>query len=153
MTDSPAVRAAGVEFAYGDRQALRGVDFEVEPGAAFGFLGPNGSGKSTLFKLLSTLVPLQQGAVSILGHDLAREAAAIRRRVGVVFQSPAVDKKLTVQENLRYGGLMLGLGGAELQARIDACLASADLTDRRKDNVEDLSGGLRRRVEEDGGGT
>ena len=147
MTDSPAVRAAGVEFAYGDRQALRGVDFEVEPGAAFGFLGPNGSGKSTLFKLLSTLVPLQQGAVSILGHDLAREAAAIRRRVGVVFQSPAVDKKLTVQENLRYGGLMLGLGGAELQARIDACLASADLTDRRKDNVEDLSGGLRRRVE------
>ena len=147
MTNSPAVRASGVQFAYGDRQALCGVDFEVEAGAAFGFLGPNGSGKSTLFKLLSTLVPLQQGEVSILGHDLSREAAAIRRCAGVVFQSPAVDKKLTVQENLRYGGLMLGLGGAELQARIDACLAAADLTDRRKDNVEDLSGGLRRRVE------
>ena len=147
MTDSPAVRASGVQFAYGERQALRGVDFEVQAGASFGFLGPNGSGKSTLFKLLSTLVPLQQGAVSMLGHDLARDAAAIRRRIGVVFQSPAVDKKLTVQENLRYGGLMLGLGGADLQSRIDACLESTALTDRRKDSVEDLSGGLRRRVE------
>ena len=147
MTDSSAVRASGVQFAYGERQALRGVDFEVPAGASFGFLGPNGSGKSTLFKLLSTLVPLQQGAVSMLGHDLAGQAAAIRRRIGVVFQSPAVDKKLTVQENLRYGGLMLGLGGADLQARIDACLELADLTGRRKDNVEDLSGGLRRRVE------
>ena len=147
MTDSLAVKATDVRFAYGDREALRGVDFEVREGAAFGFLGPNGSGKSTLFKLLSTLVPLQQGAVTMLGHDLARDAAAIRRRAGVVFQSPAVDKKLTVQENLRYGGLMLGLGGAALQARIDACLEAADLSDRRKDNVEDLSGGLRRRVE------
>ena len=147
MTDTLAVQASAVQFAYGERQALRGVDFEVPKGAAFGFLGPNGSGKSTLFKLLSTLVPLQQGAVTMLGHDLGREAAAIRRRVGVVFQSPAVDKKLTVQENLRYGGLMLGLGGAELQQRIDKCLESADLSDRRKDNVEDLSGGLRRRVE------
>ena len=147
MTDTLAVQASAVQFAYGERQALRGVDFEVQKGAAFGFLGPNGSGKSTLFKLLSTLVPLQQGAVTMLGHDLGREAAAIRRRVGVVFQSPAVDKKLTVQENLRYGGLMLGLGGAELQQRIDACLESADLSDRRKDNVVDLSGGLRRRVE------
>lgn len=147
MTDTLAVQASAVQFAYGERQALRGVDFEVQKGAAFGFLGPNGSGKSTLFKLLSTLVPLQQGAVTMLGHDLGREAAAIRRRVGVVFQSPAVDKKLTVQENLRYGGLMLGLGGAELQQRIDGCLESADLSDRRKDNVEDLSGGLRRRVE------
>ena len=147
MTESTAVHASGVQFAYGEREALCGVDFEVRHGASFGFLGPNGSGKSTLFKLLSTLVPLQRGAVSILGHDLALEAASIRRRIGVVFQSPAVDKKLTVQENLRYGGLMLGLGGAALGSRIDACLEAADLSDRRKDSVEDLSGGLRRRVE------
>ncbi|MEC9047148.1 MAG: ABC transporter ATP-binding protein [Planctomycetota bacterium] len=147
MTENIAVKASDVRFAYGDREALRGVDFEVQEGAAFGFLGPNGSGKSTLFKLLSTLVPLQQGAVTLLGHDLAKDAAVIRSRVGVVFQSPAVDKKLTVLENLRYGGLMLGLSGAALQARIDACLEAADLGDRRKDNVEELSGGLRRRVE------
>ncbi|MEC9048238.1 MAG: ABC transporter ATP-binding protein [Planctomycetota bacterium] len=147
MTENIAVKASDVRFAYGDREALRGVDFEVQEGAAFGFLGPNGSGKSTLFKLLSTLVPLQQGAVTMLGHDLAKDAAVIRRRVGVVFQSPAVDNKLTVLENLRYGGLMLGLSGAALQARIDACLEAADLDDRRKDSVEELSGGLRRRVE------
>ena len=147
MTENIAVKASDVRFAYGDREALRGVDFEVQAGAAFDFLGPNGSGKSTLFKLLSTLVPLQQGAVTMLGHDLAKDAALIRRRVGVVFQSPAVDKKLTVLENLRYGGLMLGLSGAALQARIDACLEAADLDDRRKDSVEELSGGLRRRVE------
>ena len=147
MSDASAVTATGLQFSYGERQALRGIDFEVQRGAAFGFLGPNGSGKSTLFKLLSTLVPLQQGAVSMLGHDLSREAAAIRRRIGVVFQSPAVDKKLTVQENLRYGGLLLGLGGGELQQRIDLCLAATDLGDRRKDRVEELSGGLRRRVE------
>lgn len=142
-----AVSAAGLSFAYGERQALRDVSFEVAPGAVFGFLGPNGSGKSTLFKLLSTLVPLQQGSVTMLGLDLAREAAAIRRRIGVVFQSPAVDKKLTVFENLRYAGLLLGLGGADLGSRIDAALAAADLGDRRKDRVEELSGGLRRRVE------
>ena len=112
-----------------------------------GFLGPNGSGKSTLFKLLSTLVPLQQGRVTVFGHDLASETAAVRRSVGVVFQSPAVDKKLTVRENLHYGGLMLGLGGADLGSRIDAVLAAADLADRSKDAVEELSGGLRRRVE------
>ncbi|MFK7740730.1 MAG: ATP-binding cassette domain-containing protein [Planctomycetota bacterium] len=147
MSSSAAVHAEGLSFAYGERKALQDVSFEVAAGASLGFLGPNGSGKSTLFKLLSTLVPLQSGSVQMLGHDLAREAAAIRRRIGVVFQSPAIDRKLTVQENMRYGGLMLGLGGGELTQRIDACLEAAVLTDRRKDNVEELSGGLRRRVE------
>lgn len=147
MSSSPSVSAKDVAFSYGDRQALRGVSFEVDEGAAFGFLGPNGSGKSTLFKLLSTIVPQQSGSISMLGHDLAREPAAIRKRIGVVFQSPAVDKKLTVHENLRYAGLLLNLGGKELGARIDEVLASAVLTDRRTDPVGELSGGLRRRVE------
>jgi len=148
MSDaSHAVRANDVAFAYGERQALRGVSFEVEKGAAFGFLGPNGSGKSTLFKLLSTIVPQQSGSITMLGHDLGREPAAIRRRIGVVFQSPAVDKKLTVAENLRYAGLLLNLGGKELATRIDEVLAAAVLADRRKDPVGELSGGLRRRVE------
>ena len=147
MNESKAVTAAGVEFAYGERRALRGVSFEVATGASFGFLGPNGSGKSTLFKLLSTIVPLQKGTITMLGHDLGREAAAIRRRIGVVFQSAAIDKKLTVQENLRYAGLLLNLGGKQLQDRIDESLAAADLTDRKADPSGELSGGLRRRVE------
>ncbi len=147
MSSSAAITAAGVTFRYRERTALADVSFEVAPGAVHGFLGPNGSGKSTLFRLLSTLVPLQQGDVRVLGHDLRREPAAIRRRIGVVFQSPAVDRKLTVAENLRYGGLLLGLGGAELGARVDDVLAQADLADRRRDPVAELSGGLRRRVE------
>jgi len=147
MSQNPALSATSVAFAYGDRQALHDVSLTVPRGAVQGFLGPNGSGKSTLFKLLSTLVPLQRGTVTMLGFDLARDAAAIRERIGVVFQSPAVDKKLTVQENLRYGGALLGLGGAELAASIDRVLAAANLGDRRKDQVGELSGGLRRRVE------
>ncbi|MCA8964226.1 MAG: ABC transporter ATP-binding protein [Planctomycetes bacterium] len=147
MSQQPAVVAEGVSYRYGDRQALQDVGFEVQPGTAHGFLGPNGSGKSTLFRLLATLTPPQAGSVRILGLDLGREAAAIRRRLGVVFQSPAVDKKLTVQENLRYGGAMLGLGGHELAERIDVLLAAGRLADRAKDLVEELSGGLRRRVE------
>jgi len=147
MSDVQAVTATDVAFSYGDRQALRGVSFAVDRGASFGFLGPNGSGKSTLFKLLSTIVPLQAGSITMLGHDLAAAPAAIRRRIGVVFQSPAVDRKLTVRENLRYAGLLLNLGGKELSARIDEALAAASLSDRRADPVEELSGGLRRRVE------
>ncbi|HEX6811217.1 MAG TPA: ABC transporter ATP-binding protein [Planctomycetota bacterium] len=142
-----AITAADLAFTYGERQALQDVSFEVMLGQAYGFLGPNGSGKSTLFKLLSTIVPLQRGRVSMLGLDLATQAAAIRRRIGVVFQSPAVDKKLTVRENLHYAGLLLGLAGRELGARIDQILAAAELADRARDLTGELSGGMRRRVE------
>lgn len=142
-----AVSARGLRFSYGEREALAGIDFVVASGTAHGFLGPNGSGKSTLFKLLSTLVPLQQGEVATLGIDLRGDPAAVRRRIGVVFQSPAVDRKLTVRENLRYGGHLQGLGGSALEQRIDELLRHADLQDRDRDRVEVLSGGLRRRVE------
>ncbi len=147
MTASAAVTATDVVFAYGERTALRGIGFAVRTGAAHGFLGPNGSGKSTLFKILSTIVPPQQGRIEVLGLDLAQQPAAVRARIGVVFQSPAVDKKLTVRENLRYGGQLYGLTGASLQHRSDELLEHAGLTDRARNRVVDLSGGLRRRVE------
>jgi ABC-2 type transport system ATP-binding protein len=147
MSAPTAVSAIGVGFAYGQRAALADVGFDVPAGETHGFLGPNGSGKSTLFKLLSTLVPMQRGRVTVLGHDLAHDTAAIRRRIGVVFQSPAVDKQLTVRENVRYGGLLIGLGGQALHTRIDAVLAAVGLVDRSRDRVGELSGGLRRRVE------
>ena len=147
MTQDKALLARGVSFAYGERQALNGIDFEVAKGSVHGFLGPNGSGKSTLFKILSTLVPPQAGTISVFGLDLAGDPAAIRAKIGVVFQSPAVDRKLTVQENLRYGGQLQGIAGADLKRRIDELLEHAQLDDRRGDRVEELSGGLRRRVE------
>ncbi|MCA9234608.1 MAG: ABC transporter ATP-binding protein, partial [Planctomycetales bacterium] len=109
--------------------------------------GPNGSGKTTLFRLLSTLIPLQQGDVSLLGHDLRTAATAARRVMGVVFQAPSLDKKLTVAENLKHHGRLYGLRGQTLRSRIEAKLAGVNLSDRAGDLVEKLSGGMRRRVE------
>lgn len=148
MSDALAAFALrGVSFRYGDRLALDSLDFSISAGEVFGFLGPNGGGKSTLFRLLSTLVPLQSGTVSVLGLDLARQVPEIRRRLGVVFQSPSLDRKLTVAENIDCGGALYGLSGASLRSARDQALENAGLADRARDRVETLSGGLRRRVE------
>jgi ABC-2 type transport system ATP-binding protein len=132
---------------YGDRVALSGVSFTVPEGEIFGLLGPNGGGKSTLFRILSTLMAPSEGRASICGHDVVREPGEVRRRIGVVFQSQSLDKKLTVEENLRGQGHLHGMSGTALRERIEKVLGRLGLTDRRKDLVEILSGGLRRRVE------
>ena len=85
-SERPVVEVLDLEHAYGDRQALRGVNFDVEHGEIFGLLGPNGGGKTTLFRVLSTLLPVQKGTARVLGADLSRERDVIRRRLGVVFQ-------------------------------------------------------------------
>jgi ABC-2 type transport system ATP-binding protein len=123
------------------------VSFTVTEGEIFGLLGPNGGGKSTLFRILSTLMAPTEGKASICGHDVDRESAAVRRRIGVVFQSQSLDKKLTVEENLRGQGHLHGMSGAALRERIEKVLGRLSLSDRRGDLVEVLSGGLRRRVE------
>ena len=132
---------------YGDREALASVSFSVDRGELFGLLGPNGGGKSTLFKILATLVTAERGTARILGHDVAREPHAVRRRLGVVFQHPSVDAMLTVEENLVHHGHLYGLRGAELRRRIDGLLVRFGLDGRRRDRVGTLSGGLARRVE------
>lgn len=129
------------------RRALDGVSFDIAPGTTFGFLGPNGSGKTTLLRLLATLLSPQRGTVRVAGRPLPAERAAVRRALGVVFQSPSLDLQLTVAENLRCQGRLYGLGGRKLTARIDALLDRFDLTERAPDRAEALSGGLRRRVE------
>ncbi len=132
---------------YGDRVALSRVTFEVRKGEVFGLLGPNGGGKSTLFRILSTMMVPTEGRAVIAGHDVERDAAEVRRHVGVVFQTQSLDKALTVEENLRGQGHLHGLSGAVLRERMDHAMARLGLADRRKDVVETLSGGLRRRVE------
>jgi len=144
---SAAVEITGVSHRYGERLALDAVSFDVRPGEIFALLGPNGGGKTTLFRLLSTLIPLQSGAIRVLGTDIGSEVDRVRRTIGVVFQAPSLDKKLSVVENLRHQGHLYALRGRELEARIDEMLARLRLTDRRRDLVETLSGGLRRRVE------
>ncbi len=143
----PAIEIAELRHAYGDRVAVDGLSFTVDEREIFVVLGPNGSGKTTMFRVLSTLIPLQEGRVTILGHDLATQAASIRGQLGVVFQAASLDKKLTVSENLRHQGRLYGLRGAKLRTRCQTMLARLGLADRAGDLVETLSGGLRRRVE------
>lgn len=147
VTAVPAIAVDAVVQRYGDRTALAGVSFAVAPGELFGLLGPNGGGKSTLFRVLATLQRPTGGSAHIDGHDVVAEPAAVRRRIGIVFQHPSVDGKLTVEENLRHHGHLHGLRGAELRARMEQQLDRFGLGDRRRDLVDKLSGGLARRVE------
>jgi len=141
------IQVQNLTHRYGDRTALSNVSFEVRKGEIFGLLGPNGGGKSTLFRILSTMMVPTAGRALIAGHDVVRDPAAVRRQVGVVFQTQSLDKALTVEENLRAQGHLHGLRGAMLGERMERAMERLGLADRRRDLVETLSGGLRRRVE------
>ena len=141
------ILADNLTHRYGNRLALAGVSFEVKEGEIFGLLGPNGGGKSTLFRILSTMMTPSGGRAVVAGYDVARDPAGVRRHVGVVFQSQSLDKALTVEENLRSQGHLHGLSGRPLRERMEHAMEQLGLTGRRKDLVESLSGGLRRRVE------
>jgi ABC-2 type transport system ATP-binding protein len=141
------ILAENLSHQYGSRLALSNVNFEVKAGEIFGLLGPNGGGKSTLFRILSTMMVPTGGRAEVAGHDVARDPAAVRRAIGVVFQTQSLDKALTVAENLRAQGHLYGLSGPKLRDRIAQVLDRLGLADRRNDIVETLSGGLKRRVE------
>ncbi len=141
------IQVQNLTHRYGDRVALSNVGFEVKTGEIFGLLGPNGGGKSTLFRILATLMAPTEGRAAIAGDDVVRSPALVRRHIGVVFQSQSLDKALTVEENLRAQGHLHGLSGPELRGRMASAMEHLGLADRRKDLVETLSGGLRRRVE------
>jgi ABC-2 type transport system ATP-binding protein len=145
--ESVAIETRGLSFRYGQRLALSELDLAISRGEIFVILGPNGGGKTTLFRLLSTLVPMQTGKAAVLGFDLARERQAIRSRIGVVFQAPSLDRKLTVAENVDLQGRLYGLAGNLLRERRNELLAQFGLSERAGELTEKLSGGLRRRVE------
>jgi ABC-2 type transport system ATP-binding protein len=132
---------------YGPRVAISKVAFEVREREIFGVLGPNGGGKSTLFKVLATMLSPAAGTARISGFDVERQPAEVRRRIGVVFQSQSLDRKLTIEENLRSQGHLYGLSGAALRERIEEVMDRLRLAGRRGELIESLSGGLRRRVE------
>jgi ABC-2 type transport system ATP-binding protein len=142
-----AVEVEALRHAYGHREALAGITLGVSRGEIFGLLGPNGGGKTTLFKILSTLIPPMSGRAVVLGHDLRHRAQSVRRHLGVVFQRPSLDPKLTVMENLRHHGHLYGLRGNALRFGAKAILRRLGLEERAGDRVEALSGGLQRRTE------
>ena len=146
MNDA-AVEVEDLRRSYGSREALAGLSFDVRRGELFALLGPNGGGKSTLFKILTTLLPPSAGTARVCGHDVRTAQREVRRHIGVVFQHPSVDGKLTIEENLRHQGHLYGLSGAPLKARIAELLDRFGLVDRKDDLVERLSGGLARRAE------
>jgi ABC-2 type transport system ATP-binding protein len=141
-----AVEVDHVTHRYGDRVALDSVAFSVARGEIFALLGPNGGGKTTLFRILSTSFLPTSGTARIGGIDI-HEPHAVRPHIGVVFQAPGLDKRLTVVENLRHHGHLYGIVGSALRSRMDELLARFKLTDRSHEIVEKLSGGLARRVE------
>jgi ABC-2 type transport system ATP-binding protein len=144
---TPVISVQSIVHRYDGRTALDGVSFDVRPAELFGLLGPNGSGKTTLFRILSTLMIPTAGRALILGFDVAKEPAVVRRQIGVVFQAQSVDKKLTAYENLWHQGHLYGLRGTTLRARIEEILGRVGLSDRAQELVETFSGGMARRVE------
>jgi len=146
LTDS-AVQITELHHRFGERIALAGVSFDVRRGELLALHGPNGSGKTTLFRILSTALVPAGGSVRVLGADAIREAHLARRAIGVVFQAPSLDRKLTVSENLALQGALYRRSGPALRARIGDLLRTFHLEDRASDLVETLSGGLARRVE------
>lgn len=147
MSQTANVEIKDVSHRYGERLALNKVSFSVFESEIFGLLGPNGGGKTTLFRILSTLFPVTEGDVKILGKNLKVEQTEVRKAFGVVFQAPSLDKKLTVAENLRHQGHLYGLSGEALNQRMSEMLKRVALTDRQDEIVEKLSGGLQRRAE------
>lgn len=148
MSDREAlVSVTGLVHRYGAVNALDGVTFQVPRAALFAMLGPNGSGKTTLFRVLTTMLTPQGGSARVAGADVVGERDRVRRAIGVVFQKPSLDGKLTVMENLHHHGLMYGLRGSELRTRSQSLLERFGVADRAAARVETLSGGMQRRVE------
>jgi ABC-2 type transport system ATP-binding protein len=130
-----------------ERLALDNFSLHLNRREILGLVGPNGSGKSTLLRILSTIVKPQAGKVEICGYDAAKHPAAVRERIGVVFQSSTLDKLLTIEENLRASGAFHGLQGRKLIERVREVLELFGIGDRAGDRAGTLSGGLQRRAE------
>jgi len=131
---------------FGEFAAVRGIDVEVRRGEAFGFLGPNGAGKSSTMRMVACVSPRTGGDLRVLGMDPDRDGPRIRARLGVVPQQDNLDSELTVRQNLHVYGRFFGLSKAHVRAKATELLDFAQLTDRAEDEVEPLSGGMKRRL-------
>jgi len=140
------VRARGLTKRFGSFVAVDGIDFDLFRGEAFGFLGPNGAGKSSTMRMLGCVSPPTLGDLTILGGDPIRDGAAIRARLGVVPQEDTLDSELTVRENLLVYGRYFGLPRKLINERTDQLLDFVQLTERAGDQVDPLSGGMKRRL-------
>ena len=132
---------------YGDLTAVDNISFSVEEGEIFGFLGPNGAGKTTTISVLCTLLRPTSGRAWVNGHDVVREQAAVRRSIGLVFQDPSLDDRLTAQENLEFHAVLYDIPADVRAKRTEEVLRMVELYDRRNNLVRTFSGGMKRRLE------
>jgi len=140
------IRARGLTKVFGARTAVAGIDFEVRDGEFFGFLGPNGAGKTTTMRMIAGVSPRTSGALEIFGKDPDLHGSEIRGQIGVVHQQETLDMELTVRENLLVFGRFFGMDRPSIATRADELLELFQLSDRAKDQVEPLSGGMKRRL-------
>ena len=145
MTD-PVILARELRKSYGQFEAVRGIDFEVAPGTSFGLLGPNGAGKSTTMRMIAGVSHRSGGELRILGMDPNEQGPRIRAHLGVVPQNDSLDDQLTVRENLIFYGRYFGLPKRWLAAKAEELIEFAQLPEKRNSRVDDLSGGMKRRL-------
>jgi len=143
----PVVTVTDLTKKFGTVEAVRGITFAVAPGEFFGLLGPNGAGKTTTIKILSTLQLPTSGVATIAGHDVVKDPDAVRRRIGVIFQDPSLDDRLTARENLRFHAALYGIPAAIAEERISTLLEVMGLADRASSAPRTFSGGMKRRLE------
>ena len=144
---APAIVVEGLEKRFGDVPALDGVDLQVDEGTIFGLLGPNGAGKTTAVRVLATILHPDAGRAEVLGRDVVREPAAVRRRIGLAGQYAAVDPNLTGRENLRMVGILGQLPRAAIAPRAEELLRRFSLADAADRPLRTYSGGMRRRLD------
>ncbi|WP_101524751.1 ABC transporter ATP-binding protein [Nocardioides houyundeii] len=140
------IRATALRKSFGTFEAVKGIDVDVRRGEAFGFLGPNGAGKSSTMRMIAAVSPVTSGELRILGLDPAVDGPTIRGRLGVCPQEDTLDNELNVFDNLYIYGRYFGIPKADVRSRAEELLEFVQLTDKRKARVEDLSGGMKRRL-------
>ncbi len=146
-TATAAISVRGVTKRYGQVEALRGLDLTVKPGEMFALLGPNGAGKTTLFSILATLRSPTEGTAEVFGKDVVRDRTEVRHSMGIVFQEPAIEQRLSGFDNLMLMGLLYGLSRPNAKKRAHEILADLSLTDAADRPAKTLSGGQRRKLE------
>ena len=147
MDNDLMIEARGLSKRYGETQALDGIDLEVAAGSILGVLGPNGAGKTTGVRILTTLTPPDSGQARVAGHDVVREAAAVRRKIGVTGQDVTLDEALTGRQNLVMVGELSRLGRVAAKRRASELLGTFELVDAADRPVKGYSGGMRRRLD------
>ena len=145
--DRPAISAVALGRRYGEIVAVDAVSFEIAAGEFFALLGPNGAGKTTTLHMLTTLVRPTSGSASVLGFDVVRQAADVRRTLGMVFQDPALDDRLTARENLHIHAVLYGVKRHDRRQAVERALAWGSLQDAGDRMVRTFSGGMKRRLE------